>query len=352
MRIVLIAVFISLISNSMSPDSPPTGKEDAGKPQNVILLIGNGLGLTQLSTLSFKKNEPFAFENFPVTGLHFPYSLSELSSDLAAANTALSCGIKTKDGFAGIDESEIEIANLFELAKQERFATALCSPLFLSAPANLALYGHLNTSSATPNQMMQQFVDAPLDFYIGPGFEDNALLKPKLLARGVATEDGISLSNNACDKNSPLAVILSPDNQKKYYDQSIPYALECLSKKADKKGYLLIANYPEIDAANRAGNIEALNLALKAFQQDVELALNQARKDASTLLIVTGDRESGGLAINPGSTVDSLIPEFVTTSSTASMIPVFAYGPGSESFSGAYENSSIPLKIRKLLDIE
>ncbi|MFK7810594.1 MAG: alkaline phosphatase, partial [Saprospiraceae bacterium] len=56
-------------------------------------------------------------------------------------------------------------------------------------------------------------------------------------------------------------------------------------------------------------------------------------------------------SIVQGSTMDSLATKFTTTYHTASMIPVFAYGPGAEKFAGIYENTAIFDKMKHLLGL-
>jgi len=77
-----------------------------------------------------------------------------------------------------------------------------------------------------------------------------------------------------------------------------------------------------------------------------------AEKDGETLVIVTADHETGGYAINPGSTMDTIIPAFTTDKHTAALIPVFAYGPGSELFRGIYENTAIYWKMVRALGFD
>ena len=67
-------------------------------------------------------------------------------------------------------------------------------------------------------------------------------------------------------------------------------------------------------------------------------------------MIVTADHETGGftLAANEGD-YNSIAPSFSTGGHSATMIPVLAYGPGSEYFTGIYENTEIFHKITKAL---
>jgi len=85
------------------------------------------------------------------------------------------------------------------------------------------------------------------------------------------------------------------------------------------------------------------------FDRTIGAILDFAKKDGETLVVVTADHETGGYSINQGSTRDSLVTAFTSDYHTAEMIPVFAYGPGSEHFSGIYQNTEIFHKMRKAL---
>lgn len=90
--------------------------------------------------------------------------------------------------------------------------------------------------------------------------------------------------------------------------------------------------------------------------QEFEVAINQVmdfiEKDGNTLLVITGDHETGGFAVQPGSKLNEIQVAFTTKSHTAIMIPVFAAGPGAEAFRGIYENTAIFDKIKAALDLQ
>ena len=64
------------------------------------------------------------------------------------------------------------------------------------------------------------------------------------------------------------------------------------------------------------------------------------------------DVEATIRAINPGARMDSLLTAFTTDKPTATLVPVFAYGPGAERFRGIYENTAIYQKMRQALGWE
>ena len=102
----------------------------------------------------------------------------------------------------------------------------------------------------------------------------------------------------------------------------------------------------QIDWGGHANDATYILDEMKDFNSTVNAVLDWAEKDGETLVIVTADHETGGFAINPGSTMSDINPAFTTGHHTAVMIPVFAFGPGSLPFAGIYENTAIYSKMR------
>ena len=73
------------------------------KPKNIILMIGDGMGLTQVTAAMYVNNNSLNLERFPVIGLIKTYSSDNLVTDSAAGATAFACGIKTYNGAIGVD---------------------------------------------------------------------------------------------------------------------------------------------------------------------------------------------------------------------------------------------------------
>ena len=128
-------------------------------------------------------------------------------------------------------------------------------------------------------------------------------------------------------------------------------AAEFLSQKNDK-GFFLVVEGSQIDWAGHANNEQALLKELMDFDKTINNLLNFARKRGDTLVIVTADHETGGLAINPDSKIGRLNLAFNLNDHTATMIPVFAYGPQADLFGGVYDNTAIYYKMREAMGWE
>jgi len=109
----------------------------------------------------------------------------------------------------------------------------------------------------------------------------------------------------------------------------------------------------QIDWGAHANDAERVGAEVIDFDKAVGIALDFAKKDGNTLVIVTADHETGGMAlVNGNINTGDIVAKFVTKEHTGVMVPVFAYGPGAENFTGIFENNSIFAKMLKSLGIK
>ena len=108
----------------------------------------------------------------------------------------------------------------------------------------------------------------------------------------------------------------------------------------------------QIDWGGHANDTEYIISEVQDFDRAIGEILDFAKENKETLVIVTADHETGGFAINPLSKRDSIIGAFTSKYHTATMVPVFAYGPGAELFNGIYDNTAIHQKMRQALGFD
>ena len=79
------------------------------------------------------------------------------------------------------------------------------------------------------------------------------------------------------------------------------------------------------------------------------ISLKFAQENRETRVIVTADHETGGMTINGGDfNKGTVTVRYTTSSHTAVMVPVFAFGPGAEMFQGIYNNTDLFKKMKLL----
>ena len=122
-----LALFL-WITGCATPKPDPSPSNDlrpAREAKNVILLIGDGMGLTQISAGLYSNNNNLELERFPVVGLHKPYAANSLITDSAAGATAFACGIKTYNGAIAVDTDTNSVRTILEEAEARGLATGL-----------------------------------------------------------------------------------------------------------------------------------------------------------------------------------------------------------------------------------
>ena len=125
------------------------------------------------------------------------------------------------------------------------------------------------------------------------------------------------------------------------------------------KGFFIMAEGSQVDWAGHVNNLEYLKREMQDLDSAVQSALKYAMERKDTLVVVTSDHETGGLLIEPANPVDYSGNEvkfsFNTAvgrgSHTGVPVPVYAYGPGAENFTGTLDNTDIYRAILASLEI-
>lgn len=334
-------------------------------PPAVILMIGDGMGLTQLSAAMFSSNTPLAIESFPVIGFHKPYSTSDLITDSAAGATAFACGVKTYNGAIGIDQDSIPRPTLLEEAEEKGLATGLIatSTLVHATPAAFAAHQRMRVFY---EDIALDMLGQDIDLLVGGGkryFDrrkrDDRDLLAEMQRKGYLVKDYFSgrLSDVRPDTARNFA-FFTADNQplpvnqgRNYLTYAARMGCQFLQKRSDK-GFFLMIEGSQIDWANHANEGRLSIQETLDFDRAIAEALSFAKKRGNTLVIVTADHESGGMAIQPKSKQGRIKTAFTTNGHTGAMVPVYAFGPGADVFSGIYENTDIYHKIRQFYNWE
>lgn len=332
------------------------------KPKNIILLIGDGMGLAQISAGYYYNGKKLNLQQFPVTGLMTTYSSSHLITDSAAGATAFSCGCKTYNGAIGLTAKKKPCTTILEEADKHGLATGLVVSCSITHATPAAFIAHAQ-SRADLEDIAAFFVKNDIDLMIGGGLKyfnarktDNRNLFEELNKKGftLSTWKDKKLADwGPLPADHPFAWFSadeepeSVDKGRDYLPVAASVAPEFLKKRSDK-GFFMMLEGSQIDWACHANEGERAVHEMLDFDAAIGKILDFARADGETLVIVTADHETGGLALEQGSKPDSLDLAFNTTAHTAIMVPVFAYGPGAEAFNGVMDNTQIYAKMKSL----
>ena len=121
-------------------------------------------------------------------------------------------------------------------------------------------------------------------------------------------------------------------------------------QKLSKKGFFLMVEGAKIDYAGHSKSLPGSIIEAFSFDLAVAEALKFADSNGQTLVVVTGDHETGGLTLLDGDEqTGRIMGQYVTNDHTPAMLPVYSYGPSSDIFTGIYKNTEIPCRIKSLI---
>lgn len=355
MRILIALLFLFSLCTTFAQEKSvnPVKK----KPKNIILLIGDGMGLSEISASQFYNDDPSNFDRFPVVGLIKTSASDNLITDSAAGATAFASGIKTYNGAIGVAPNKSSVSTIVEQLSEKGMATGLIATSSITHATPACFYAHVD--SRTKAEQIATFLPkSGIDFFAGGGLKYFSERKDKKNLMVTLQENGfvmntrkLVLTPNAEKHGFLLAEDGMPRVSKgrgNFLTKATTLALEALSK--DEDGFFLMVEGSQIDWGGHNNDTGYLISELIDFDKTIGVALKFAIEDGETLVIVTADHETGGFTLaSDGKDYDAILPSFSTDGHSATMVPVFAYGPGEEYFGGIYENTAIYHKMIKLL---
>ncbi len=327
------------------------------KPKNIIFMIGDGMGVTQVFSGITAHHGHLFLENCKHIGFSKTQSADKYITDSAAGGTALSTGVKTYNGAISVDLNKKQIKTILESSEENGLATGLVSTSAITHATPASFIAHQPQRSMY-EEIAADFLKTDIDVFIGGGRDhfnmrkDSVNLVEKLKENGYRYEEDMSAVKRV--KKGKLAALVADVHTGRLSERGdmLPVAtktaINILSK--NDKGFFLMVEGSQIDWGGHANSTIYIVEEMLDFDKAIGKALEFAAKDGETLVIVTADHETGGMAITGGIMNDGVVKAgFPTKGHTSVMVPVFAYGPGAEEFIGIMENTDIHDKMKKLL---
>jgi alkaline phosphatase len=360
--VIYLSLIITIVISSMQANDAFSQKKQKNKDKhgakNIILLIGDGMGVSQIYA-ALTTNKSLNIEQFKYIGFSKTHSINNYVTDSGAGGTAIATGQRTKNGYIGADSSGKALKTILEIAEDNGMHTGLVSTSSITHATPASFIAH-NASRNNYEDIASDFLKTDIEVFIGGGKnnfnqrKDKRDLVEELKAKGYQVTDTITDLKNI--KSGKLAGFTS-----KGHNPSILKGRgDMLSLATDKaisilnqgpKGFFLMVEGSQIDWAGHDNDSERIVYETIDFDKAVGIALEFAKKDKNTLVIVTADHETGGLALNGGNLKNGTVKlAYTSTDHTGVMVPVFAYGPGAEKFMGIYDNTAIFFKMLESLN--
>lgn len=349
--LLLIAGAMSCISFKGAPDNTE-------KPANIIFLIGDGMGLSAISSTVYFGDEVSEFGRFSEIGLIITSSASHKITDSGASGTAMASGQKTYNGAIGVDTSGAPMENITEWVSRLGWSTGVVSTSSVTHATPASFYAHV-PSRGMEQEIAAQLIDSQIDFFAGGGTgyfarrTDGRDLLQEAGAKGFRMDTTTLPAPGTLSPDHKYGFLLSGggmpsvlQGRKDFLPEATTLALQYLSQ--NESGFFLMVEGSQIDWEGHGNRGDGVVAEMLDFEKAVKVALDFAEKDGSTLVVVSADHETGGFALSAtpneetgSSDYNVITPTFATSGHTTTLIPVFAYGPGARSFKGMYQNTGI-----------
>ena len=351
------------------------------KAKNIILLIGDGMGSNQVTAYRIAKGGPnyiTAFDKFPFTSLVKTHAVDTLITDSASSATAYSSGIKTVNGYLGVDKDKQIVGNITEMLYEKGYINSLIatSEITHATPAAFAVH---NESRDNTDQIAEALFKSNNFILLGGG-RDFFLSKDL----GGQREDQLDILSLIKEQESYLSSKEDFNNfqfdpSKRIFGlfasegfirkENEPNLLEMFNftlEQSEKMvvnncaGFFIMAEGSQIDWEGHENDFNAQFKEMDEFNQVVDRALEYAKADTNTLVIVLSDHETGGLLIEMNDFSNKPSNKMKVSWNTAigvgthtgSMIPAFAYGPGASNLTGVIDNTDIFFIMKEALGLD
>jgi alkaline phosphatase len=355
---ICITLILSILGNDSIAGEKYARKPRKPKaPKNIILMIGDGMGTAQVYTALTAKQGKLNMAQFPVTGFVTTYSADNYITDSGAGATAYATGHKTNNGYISVAPDGTKLQTILEVAESKGLSTGLVATSAITHATPAGFIAH-TSNRGNMEDIAIDFLKTDIDVFIGGGYNNFALRKDSLNLIDSLLSKGYFVAKDLNDIDLPtvtkIAGLLSPghmpkmsDGRKDMLSKASDIALKVLNR--NKKGFFLMIEGSQIDWGGHDNNMDYVKDEVVDFDNAVGKVLEFAKKNGETLVIVTADHETGGLALTGGDLSTGKVEGgFIHKDHTAVMVPVFAFGPGSERFAGIIDNIEVHQKAMEL----
>lgn len=422
---LILLTGLAVNSQTVSVQADPV----KGKVENVIFMIPDGYSSAYATNYRWFKGSTPVMDNYLV-GMMKTYSANTKVTDSAAAGTAMATGVKTNNGMISISPEGKNLKTILEASVDRGKSSGLVATSTITHATPAVFASHV-ASRADEADIAPQLLNK-VDVILGGGkqyftHESKGGKQKERDLLEEAEKDGYQLVNNRDQlmntQTGKLLGLFSDDamapelNRKETQEPSLAEmtdkAIQTLSK--NRKGFFLMVEGSQIDWAGHANDAAWAMSDTEAFEKAVKVAIDYAKKDGKTLVVIAGDHDTGGMSVGgynqyaanpevlrnvkatgdgmaaklntdrsnvkeviktyagidlkeeevekikkaskPGNAINGVINEralvgWTSGQHTGTDVPLYAYGPGSHLFSGLRDNTDLPKLMAKAMRVE
>ncbi|MCM0756812.1 alkaline phosphatase [Desulfovibrio aminophilus] len=319
---VVLLTVLALCTVLAGPAS--AGDAPERKPKYVFLFIGDGMGLPQISAAQYyyaakegKAGESkLLMTGMPYQGITTTYSSESPITDSAAAGTAMACGVKTYNAGLGLDAQKKPYRSIAELAKAKGMKVGIVTSVSLDHATPAAFYAH-QESRRSYHEIGHELAKSGFDYFAGGGFLDPEGKKSKA-PQGNVVEAVKKAGYTVVDDRAgfealgPKSGKVVAMNKRLPDEEAMPYAIDTKNPDVtlaeftakgirlldNSKGFFMMVEGGKIDWSCHANDAATTLADMMAFNAAIAEARTFAEAHPKdTLIVVTGDHETGGLTV-------------------------------------------------------
>ncbi len=316
--------------------------------RNIIFMIGDGMGLEQVSCAWVLNKGKLNLDNFTHVGLSRTWCTNALITDSGAGGTALAAGVKTAYSHVGTAADTTDLYSILVDAKKLGKSTGVAVTCHFADATPCDFCCH-NEYRYNQEDLIADYVTCGVDYLAGGGLDwfttkrtDGRDITKEMAAAGYT----VALSEeDLMDADLPVIGLLSPDNlpvageRGDLFRHMVARGLDELSE--NENGFVMMIEGSCIDDWLHGNDIGKAMEELLDFDRTLGDVLKWAEEDGHTLVVMTADHATGCLTLQDGNLEEGLIGvHFASESHNGIAVPFYAWGPGSEKFTGIKENSN------------
>ncbi len=332
----------------------------------IILLIGDGCSLPQWYAGYTANGGALTTFNLKHIGFSKTSSADNYVTDSAPGASSIATGEKMENRHLGLRPNGEKLNLITDYLIDKKFSVGLISSGDVSDATPAAFYARAQDRDSSI-QIIQQLDQSRVQILAGAGndkINKISILQKKNIAhlnhqvldsllpnyKIVSSIDDLSsTSNKKTLVIDPQAGLSMQEGRGNWLSKAFDKTTASLSLNKSKQFFMMV-EAAQIDYGGHANNIEYVVKEVIDFDALIGKAIQYADENKGTLVIITGDHETGGLTLHDGDYKNqSLTAQFATNDHTGIPVPVFSYGYRSFLFDGVYENAELFRKILKSL---
>ena len=319
----IIAAFLvvaGVTTNIHSSKSDVAYANERGKTKNVIMLIADGMSTEAITLARHTKGDSLAMDEISVGSVITSWANGPIT-DSAPGGTVYAAGEKTNNKYIGTSVNDTPMASILEGAESVGKSTGIVATSEITHATPGDFTAHTNNRKYY-NQILQQQINQDMEVVLGGGFN-----KPSGFSSEVSTDEFESyyeeqvnnIKEEGFDFITTKDQLTSYDGDKlwgSFADADLKYdfdrqsdndnvqpslaemtnkAIEVLNK--DEDGFFLMVEGSKVDWAAHANNTVGIVSDILAFDEAVKAAIEFAKTDGNTVVVVTTDHGNSGITI-------------------------------------------------------